>query len=47
MGYEAMRKELTTYYFTGTGERGEEFRERANAVMDAQYTEGMNPYVLI
>ena len=44
MGYESMRKELTTYYFTGTGERGEEFRERANAVMDAQYKEGMNPY---
>ena len=44
MGYESMRKELTSYYFTGTGERGEEFRERANAVMDAQYTEGMNPY---
>ncbi len=44
MTYEAMRKELSGYYFTGTGERGEEFRARANAVMDAAYREGMNPY---
>ncbi len=44
MGYEAMRKELTGYYFAGTGERGEIFRERAGAEMDAQYRVEMNSY---
>ena len=42
MAYETMRKELTGYYFAGTGERGEEFRARANAEMDACYREGMS-----
>ncbi|MBE6629418.1 MAG: hypothetical protein E7624_01040 [Ruminococcaceae bacterium] len=44
MPYTDMRKELSEFYFAGTGERGEEFRVRANAEMDRRYREGMNPY---
>jgi hypothetical protein len=44
MAYEAMRKELTDFYFTGTWERGEEFSKRATAVLDAQYHTDMTPY---
>lgn len=44
MGYEQMRRELTGYYFAGTGERGELFRQRIYAQLDAQYKEGMSPY---
>ena len=44
MSFEKMREELSSFYFSGTGERGEAFRERANREMDAQYHAQMNPY---
>ena len=44
MGYLDMREELTGFYFEGTGERGEEFRQKIYAQLDAQYKEGMSPY---
>lgn len=44
MNYMKMREELKKFYWEGTGERGEEFREKVCAELDSMYHEDMNPY---
>ena len=44
MNYSKMRQELTNFYFEGTGERGEAFREKVCNELDSLYQEDMNPY---
>ncbi|MBR5459992.1 MAG: hypothetical protein IKV53_03920 [Clostridia bacterium] len=44
MNYEKMRQELKAFYFKGTGERGEEFRQRVYAKLDSMYREDMSSY---
>ena len=44
MNYTNLRNELKDYYWEGTGERGELFREKVSEKLDSMYNDNMNAY---